>query len=155
MSQSATPTLTLLKPFPTPALLLSIQKYKCKSATPLPTHTPTITLPNTSLPPTLLLPLQKHKCESAPPTYTPTLTLIKPPTPTVVDSKTQVRISNRRLVAGCRFEKFYCPSARHIYSQKVLVISRKQWLRPDMSEKLFTGTFKQKRNENKTPLIMV
>ena len=33
-----------------------------------------------------------------------------------------------------------CPWARHIYSQKVLVIPRKRWLRPNMTEKLFTGT---------------
>ena len=34
-------------------------------------------------------------------------------------------------------------------SQKVLFIPRKRWLRPDMTEKLFTGTLKQKRNETK------
>ena len=31
-----------------------------------------------------------------------------------------------------------CPWARHISSPKVLVIPRKRWLRPDMTEKLFT-----------------
>ena len=35
-----------------------------------------------------------------------------------------------------------CPSARHIYSLKVLVIPRKQWLCPNMTEKLFTGTLR-------------
>ena len=33
-----------------------------------------------------------------------------------------------------------CPWARGIYSPKVLVIPRKRWLRPNMTEKLFTGT---------------
>ena len=42
-----------------------------------------------------------------------------------------------------------CPWARHIYSPKVLVIPRKRWLRPDMTEKLFTGTLNKKRIENK------
>ena len=32
-----------------------------------------------------------------------------------------------------------CPSARHIYFPKVLVIPSKQWLRPYLTEKLFTG----------------
>ena len=32
-------------------------------------------------------------------------------------------------------------------SQEVLVIPRKRWLRPDMTEKLFTGTLSEKRNE--------
>ena len=32
-----------------------------------------------------------------------------------------------------------CPSARHIYAPKVLVIPRKRWLHPNMTEKLFTG----------------
>ena len=35
-----------------------------------------------------------------------------------------------------------CPSARHIYSPKVLVIPRKRWLSPNMTEKLFTGTLR-------------
>ena len=35
-----------------------------------------------------------------------------------------------------------CPCARHIYSPKVLVIPRKWWLRPNMTEKLLTGTFR-------------
>ena len=35
-----------------------------------------------------------------------------------------------------------CPLARHIYSPKVLVIPRKRWLRPNMTEKLFTGTLR-------------
>ena len=33
-----------------------------------------------------------------------------------------------------------CPWARHIYSPKMLVIPRKRWLRPNMTEKLFIGT---------------
>ena len=33
-----------------------------------------------------------------------------------------------------------CPEARHIYSQKVLVIPRKRWLSPNMTEKLFSWT---------------
>ena len=37
-----------------------------------------------------------------------------------------------------------CPRARRIYSPKVLVIPRKWWLRPNMTEKLFTGTLKIK-----------
>ena len=32
--------------------------------------------------------------------------------------------------------------ARHIYSSKVLVIPRKWWLRPNMTEKLFTVTLR-------------
>ena len=37
---------------------------------------------------------------------------------------------------------------RHIYSpKKVLVIPRKQWLCPDMTEKLLTGTNKTKQNK--------
>ena len=35
-----------------------------------------------------------------------------------------------------------CPLARHIYSPKVLVIPRKRWLRPNMTEKVFTGTLR-------------
>ena len=35
-------------------------------------------------------------------------------------------------------------------SQKVLVIPRKHWLRPDMTEKLFTGTLNKKQNEKYT-----
>ena len=37
----------------------------------------------------------------------------------------------------------------HLLPQKVLVIPRKRRLRPDMTEKLFTGTLSKKRNENK------
>ena len=42
-----------------------------------------------------------------------------------------------------------CPSARYIYLQKVLVVARMLWLRPDMTEKLFTGTL-SKRKKQKT-----
>ena len=44
-----------------------------------------------------------------------------------------------------------CPSARYIYLPKVLVIPRKRWLRPYMTEKLFTGTLSKnetKRNDS-------
>ena len=42
-----------------------------------------------------------------------------------------------------------CHWARHIYSPKVLVIPSKQWLRPEMTEKLFTGMLsKNKTNRN-------
>ena len=42
-----------------------------------------------------------------------------------------------------------CPCARHIYPQKVLVIPRKLWLSPNMTEKLFTGTLSIKTNQIK------
>ena len=35
-----------------------------------------------------------------------------------------------------------CPLASRIHSPKVLVIPRKRWLRPNMTEKLFTGTLR-------------
>ena len=35
-----------------------------------------------------------------------------------------------------------CPSARRIYSPKVLVIPRKLWLCPNMTGKLFTETLR-------------
>ena len=41
-----------------------------------------------------------------------------------------------------------CPWARHIYSPKVLVIPRKRWLRPNMTEKLFTGTLRINQSTN-------
>ena len=41
-----------------------------------------------------------------------------------------------------------CPLARHIYLPKVLVIPRKWWLCPNMTEKLFTGTLSIKPNQN-------
>ena len=40
-----------------------------------------------------------------------------------------------------------CPTARYIYPQNVLVIPRKRWLRPNMTEKLFTGTLSIKPNQ--------
>ena len=40
-----------------------------------------------------------------------------------------------------------CPLARHIYPPKVLVIPRKWCLRPDMTEKLFTGTLSFKQTQ--------
>ena len=44
-----------------------------------------------------------------------------------------------------------CPWARHIYLPKVLVIPRKRWLRPNMTEKLFTGTLRIKSSSQITP----
>ena len=41
-----------------------------------------------------------------------------------------------------------CIRARYIYIPKVLVIVRKRWLRPDMTETLFSGTLS--KNETKT-----
>ena len=41
------------------------------------------------------------------------------------------------------------PWARDIYSPKVLVIPRNRWLRPNMTEKLFTGTLRIKANKQK------
>ena len=35
-----------------------------------------------------------------------------------------------------------CPWARHIYSPKILLIPRKWWLHPNMTEKLFTRTLR-------------
>ena len=35
--------------------------------------------------------------------------------------------------------------SKTLYSPKVLVIPRKQWLRPDMTEKLLTGTLNLKQ----------
>ena len=48
---------------------------------------------------------------------------------------------------GRRFEPHsgqtvLCPRARRISSPKVLVIPRKRWPRPNMTEKLFTGTLR-------------
>ena len=40
------------------------------------------------------------------------------------------------------------PSARDIYSPKVLVIPKNRWLRLNMTEKLFTGALN--KNQNKT-----
>ena len=37
--------------------------------------------------------------------------------------------------------------SKALYSQKVLVILRKQWLRPDMTEKLLTGTLRLNTNK--------
>ena len=42
-----------------------------------------------------------------------------------------------------------CPLARRIYSQKELVIPRKRWLRPSMTEKLFTGALRINQTTNK------
>ena len=41
------------------------------------------------------------------------------------------------------------PSARDIYSPKVLVIPWNRWLRLNMTEKLFTGTLNKNQNKNK------
>ena len=44
------------------------------------------------------------------------------------------------------------PSARDIYSPKVLVIPRNRWLCLNMTEKLFTGTLNN--NQNKTKIMV-
>ena len=58
--------------------------------------------------------------------------------------------------SGVRGQGFYPHSGRReqdtVYSPKVLVIPRKGWLRPDMTEKLFTGMLRKKRNETKKTL---
>ena len=44
---------------------------------------------------------------------------------------------------GLGFETYLCSAlslSKTFYSPKVLVISRKRWLSPDMTEKLLTGT---------------
>ena len=41
-----------------------------------------------------------------------------------------------------------CPLARRIYFPKVLVIPRKRWLCPNMTEKLFTGTLRINQSSN-------
>ena len=50
-----------------------------------------------------------------------------------------------------------CPYARHIFPLKVLVIPRKRWLRPNMTETLFTGTltFKQETTTTKQKQMRV
>ena len=64
----------------------------------------------------------------------------------------------RALDCGTRgqgFDTYFCPvvslSKDTFTHPKVLVIPRKRWLRPDMTEKLFTGTLslnKTKANQN-------
>ena len=51
----------------------------------------------------------------------------------VVESRTLEREVGGSILT---WEAVLFPSARHIYSQKVLVIPRKRWLRHDMTEKL-------------------
>ena len=48
-----------------------------------------------------------------------------------------------------------CPWARHIYLSKVLVIPRKPWLRPNMTEKLFTGTLRIKSTNQLTKWFQI
>ena len=55
--------------------------------------------------------------------------------------------------SGARGRGFDPHSGRRVVSltpQKVLVIPRKRWLRPDMTEKLFTGMLSKKPKQNKT-----
>ena len=59
--------------------------------------------------------------------------------------------------SGSRGRWFEPDSGRRVLSlsktylpQKVLVIPRKQWLRPNMTEKLFTGMLSIKPNQTKT-----
>ena len=40
-----------------------------------------------------------------------------------------------------------------LYYQKLLVIPRKQWLRPDMTEKLLTGTLSLNANKQTNKII--
>ena len=40
-----------------------------------------------------------------------------------------------------------CPGVRHVIPRKILVMPRKLWLRPDMTEKLLTGAFNFNLNE--------
>ena len=42
-----------------------------------------------------------------------------------------------------------CPEQDTFTSQKILVIPRKRWLRPDMTEKLFTGTLSKNEMKRK------
>ena len=51
-------------------------------------------------------------------------------------------ISVCKNITGCPGSVGLLAGARHIYSPKVLVIPRKRWLRPNMNEKLFTGTLR-------------
>ena len=48
-----------------------------------------------------------------------------------------------------------CPCARHIYSPKVLVIPRKRWLRPNMTEISFTGTLRINQPTNQQHHIWI
>ena len=41
-----------------------------------------------------------------------------------------------------------CPCARRIHSPKVLVMPRKRWLRPNITEKLFTGMLRINQPNN-------
>ena len=43
--------------------------------------------------------------------------------------------------------------SKTLYSKKVLVIPRKQWLRPDMTEKLLTGTLSLNTNKQTNKII--
>ena len=44
--------------------------------------------------------------------------------------------------------------SKTLYSQKVLVISRKQWLCHDMTEKLLTGTLSLNTNKQQTKSLL-
>ena len=44
--------------------------------------------------------------------------------------------------------------SKTLYSQKVLVIPRKQWLRPDMTEQLLTGTSSLNTNTQTNSLLI-
>ena len=45
-----------------------------------------------------------------------------------------------------------CPGARHIYPPKVLVIPRKRWLRPSMTEKI---VYRDVKNQTKNNLYFI
>ena len=59
------------------------------------------------------------------------------------------RRTTKREVGGSIFTQVavLCPWARYIYLPKV--IPRKRWLRPDMTEKLFTGTLSKNKTKRK------
>ena len=52
-------------------------------------------------------------------------------------------------------ESSCCVLEQDIFTpQKVLVIPSKRWLRPDMTEKVLTGTLSKKRNENEQEISL-
>ena len=46
-----------------------------------------------------------------------------------------------------------CPLARHINTPKLVVIPRKRWLRPNMTEKSFTGTLRINQPTNQQVMM--
>ena len=66
------------------------------------------------------------------------------PTCSVVERRTPEREVGGSILTQVAM---FCPRARYIYLPKILVIPRKQWLRPDRTEILLTGTLS--KNESK------